>query len=439
MPLDLPSFIATLRQREQMLHADAVRFISCHTTDVEAKRMVDLIERETTRQLRSGTLRSGTLDVAEHNELDAFDGLRREAAAKFVEDHPGETHNKFETIFCNEAIIIPDCLVRALDQNKEFRSAAASLRKSIEETIYEEYTMKKHELDYLSEDEMEAILRAFPGLSDTNLDEELATFYSTIRFLPLMVRLEVEYGRNVRDRMGYILNWVTSPGNRTLHDDDVLEFCDECQPINYTGMLDEFRSMDLFFKEDIQRFHLVDYLLDGFDCTNCDGEFFAEMRFRYLIDWDPQSLTTEDHRRHDGELALHRSVTNFEEFGVFPIVLELGLKHFPTKLGFLFRMNNDGLTPYAMACEKYGKEKVTNIVESLLFANDGVTTQSKSLGSMLISLATDRTVHVEAIYTVLQRDQSILAGVSPKAGRNGKQKRKRSIKKRHRRKKKRHM
>eukprot|EP00751_Fragilariopsis_kerguelensis_P019343 CAMPEP_0170839086 /NCGR_PEP_ID=MMETSP0734-20130129/3785_1 /TAXON_ID=186038 /ORGANISM="Fragilariopsis kerguelensis, Strain L26-C5" /LENGTH=313 /DNA_ID=CAMNT_0011206661 /DNA_START=67 /DNA_END=1005 /DNA_ORIENTATION=- len=120
----------------------------------------------------------------------------------------------------------------------------------------------------------------------------------------------------------------------------------------FLRLLVRLRQMGLLIKADIQEYQLTHKLLNNI--------VFAENRLRFLIQWDPTSLT---HTTEDNEwlpvglpvgLPLHLAAlgTNIREFQV---VLEYGIRYYPNKKGItlLFQKDNDDNTPFQMACCRY--------------------------------------------------------------------------------------
>ncbi|MGK3744269.1 MAG: hypothetical protein ACI90V_011129 [Bacillariaceae sp.] len=61
----------------------------------------------------------------------------------------------------------------------------------------------------------------------------------------------------------------------------------------YFRVLVQLRYIGLFEKEDIQRYDLLHNL-----CTNLSRYYFAEKRFRFLVEWDPTLLLHADKHFH---------------------------------------------------------------------------------------------------------------------------------------------
>ena len=123
----------------------------------------------------------------------------------------------------------------------------------------------------------------------------------------------------------------------------------------YLQVLIKLRRMDLLKKEDIQNY--------GFLKDLCSRPFFAEKRFRFLVEWDPNVLL---HPTEDGYLPIHYAADGSSIRG-FQLLFEAGIKYFPKKKGIqlLFRKNRLGYTPFRLACKKFGQDQVMKVVDGL--------------------------------------------------------------------------
>merc|ERR1712238_393292 len=220
--------------------------------------------------------------------------------------------------------------------------------------------------------------------------------------------------------------------------------------------------------------------------NNNNGLFyFAKKRFQYLVDWDPTSLTRERNSSvyrngggsSDGLLPLHLVLLNnnnntnnkttrtrttckisIQNSG-FQTVLCAGMYYYPTRLGFLFHQHNTttttttnpnnneyeestsistSRTPFQLACKKYGKKAVMEVVNDVVVVAWGIhshsrnscsstssssnntTTSGNSSSSSssnynnifvesLITAAIDETIHLDCLYFLLQKQPSILS------------------------------
>ena len=261
-----------------------------------------------------------------------------------------------------------------------------------------------------SKEDFEIIIRLFPNLVNTNLIDLLAGGAGSVTFVPLMAQLAMELGVKSRGGLLETHKDEVAYGGSTMLEYGIIasqiNYCKECHPIDFRDTMKEFRDRNLFFKEDIQGFNVVENILVGSCyCTNCRMEFLREPKFRYFAHWDPMVLSIEDSvDPPGGDLPLHQSTENFDTHLAFSAVLELGIQHFPTKFGFLFHNNKKGVTPFAMACTKYGKDEVIKVVTKILSGNNYDT---NTILESLISVV-DETVRMDGFYIILHKDPSVV-------------------------------
>merc|ERR1711971_894255 len=107
-------------------------------------------------------------------------------------------------------------------------------------------------------------------------------------------------------------------------------------------------------KEDIQKYGLVDHL--------CWQSYFAENRFRFLVEWYPTSLTQTNRW---GSLPLHYASNRTLQS--FRIVLDHGIRYYPMMKGIsiLFQKDGRGETPIQVACKKFERNDVIDVWKRL--------------------------------------------------------------------------
>ena len=135
--------------------------------------------------------------------------------------------------------------------------------------------------------------------------------------------------------------------------------------------------------------------------------YFGERRLRFLVEWEPNTLTQSD---KGGWLPIHTTVRNppFTTRG-FQLVFEYGIRWFPKKKGisFLFQKSKNmyNETPFQYACENLGYEKVLEVVEETLvrYSDTPVNITEASL-----SAAIDDNIHLDCVYFLLRREPDVL-------------------------------
>jgi len=160
--------------------------------------------------------------------------------------------------------------------------------------------------------------------------------------------------------------------------------------------------MDLLKKDDIQDYKLVRELFWQ--------SYFAENRFRFLVEWDPKSLlqTTGIFGSY-GYLPLHYAANAYgSSFQGFRSVFNFGIRYFPSKKGIilLFQKNDNGDTPFQLACRRFKRNEITEAVEDTL-ARYSPNTPINNVHAMMLA-ATDERIHLDGVYFVLRRQPDVL-------------------------------
>ena len=164
----------------------------------------------------------------------------------------------------------------------------------------------------------------------------------------------------------------------------------------HVAVMKRLRQKDLFKKEDIREYRLI---WNSF-CQN----IFPEQRFRYLADWDPSVLMIPSSEY--GSLPIHYAIHSADIHG-FLRVFDAGMQHYPTKIGGLFHKNSRGETPFQLACEKYGNEKVEKILDDVLLLLLS-SNHNNLLLKTLICAAKDKRVHMESVYILVRGEPGVL-------------------------------
>jgi hypothetical protein len=173
------------------------------------------------------------------------------------------------------------------------------------------------------------------------------------------------------------------------------------EPIDdkYLQVLIRLRNMGLFKKEDIREYQLLHQL-----CSSL--YYFAERRFRFMVEWDPNALF---HLDRFGNLPIHLTAHSSSVQG-FRIVFEYGIRYYPNKKGIhlIFNKNNMGCIPFQYACEKFGYEQVMEVVEETLIRSSSSDDTPINITQALLSAAIDENVHLDCVYFLLRRQPDVL-------------------------------
>jgi hypothetical protein len=252
-------------------------------------------------------------------------------------------------------------------------------------------------------------------------------------------------------------------------------------------MIKQLRGMNLLLKEDVSKNDLIFKSLSSSTSTSTSTTSrFSSDRFRYLVSWYPNGLKKklevggdededdieeddddDDDDGDNGNVLLHYStmITDFqhsssssksksksrstqdqntnnsntrnkilqERIRPFQLALEAGITHFPNEIGFLFHKNNNGITPYDLACNQYGENITLNIVRQICFVkpNNPITAtidndddashagldsllggfmkteKTVALKSFLLA-AIDSDIKLDSIYVQLRQDPNMI-------------------------------
>jgi hypothetical protein len=321
-----------------------------------------------------------------------------------------------------------------------------------------------------TKDEVEAIVRSFPEVlsrrkefiwdgederwveNENDRDRDYPIHYLTIldngicnlkaiSFVPLVVRLSVEFGWLDEDVRGGLLI-ENGRGNNILQlltDNDhlaellALNVICEAQNREHQELTDnknllvmkQLRQMGYLKKEDIQEYDLLNIL-----CTVSYHNIFAEKRFKFLAEWDPTLLVPCHPNGRRGLLPIY-CVAASGSIQAFQTVFEYGLLYYPIKKGIsllftktkkrhclLFTKGRS--TPFQTLCERHGFEKVMEVVEDTLIRytsssslNLDHATPHLNIVDALLSAAIDENVDLDCVYFLMRRHPDILMKLLP--------------------------
>jgi hypothetical protein len=213
-----------------------------------------------------------------------------------------------------------------------------------------------------------------------------------LSLIPLVTKLGIELRpfdnqlRLFNDYIGMnVLHLISCYYSEKINEKN--ELLDDC----FLSILNQLRDDNRFRKEDIRR-----YIGNVFSSINVG--YFSEKVLRHFIDWDPISLSIpcQQPGNEDSFLPIHWSISRNDDTRQFNLVLEAGLKYFPEKVGFVFfectqqkkHKKVFTITPFQLACNKYGKEQVTNEV----------------VDRLLVSAVIDESTHLDDLYVILHSD-----------------------------------
>ncbi len=226
----------------------------------------------------------------------------------------------------------------------------AEMTKEATYFLYNELDDIKH-----TEEQVKAVIDAFPeSLSMGNPQfnqyglfpvQSAAYHPGMVSFIPLLVKEGLRLNVGGNESRGGLIH-PRHRGENTLQAlvMGVTEEDDNSKvTAKYDKVLEDLREMGLLKKGDIKKFKLVYYALYQ----------SSYQRFEMLADWDPDSLITTS--LPNGKPLLRHSQRACET------VLTSGMKHFPERLGFLFRKYK-GETICETYFEKFGEIKAMSII-----------------------------------------------------------------------------
>jgi len=171
----------------------------------------------------------------------------------------------------------------------------------------------------------------------------------------------------------------------------------------FLAIIERLRTMNLFTKNDIKKNHLI------YAIYHSGTTYFSELRFRYLVNWNPASFAkyfTNNIKTGNKKTNPLHSIINFhKDMNAFRTVFTLTMEHFPLRIGWMFRKDTYGETPFQKASSKYGKDNIKTILDEAL-NNQSQHDENFILKSYVIA-ASDESVDVECDFILLSRDPSI--------------------------------
>jgi len=286
----------------------------------------------------------------------------------------------------------------------------------------------------------------------------------SVSFIPLFARLGVElqlfqesergglvFGSNGMDVFSQL---AASCAENKRSDEDQQEVVDA----KYLAVIKKLRKYKLMKKSDICKYDMIDIL--------CKQAVFPEKRFRYLIDWNPSALLSNN---GNSKIISIRLITKFfdkKDISGLKMLFELSMKYFPVEIGFLFdtfysvdgetlpssfrkkkarssfskkntsskrrgllddsehtRESRDGsghrrvnkaffeneTSLYQFACEVYGTKKAQDLIDSMMYAqmNKDPNFTRKALIHAASSGDTEED-GAQTMFLLLQRDPTII-------------------------------
>jgi hypothetical protein len=354
----------------------------------------------TTRRKRRLKL---AITVLERNEK--FPLRNRNKIDELVETFLEELGDDIHEMLCDNDIDDGD--YHGLDSDRDTENEVETAIQLFPEILTRRTT------EWWSDSKQRMILGEYPI---QHLAPNTGCYVKAVSFIPIVARVSIELGvlfGGEEERGGLLCQENDNDFNvlQNLMDSDYTAIrWEQHEPVDtkYLHVLIQLRKLGLLKKEDIQRYRLLDKL-----CSNC-YYFFAENRFKFLVEWDPSALTQTC---EDGQLPIHYAAKDSPIRG-FQLVFEYGILYYPKQNGIhlLFRhkyddpFHNDGKTPFEIACEEFGYEQVIEVVEETLirYSSSSNNTPPFNIMEALITAAIDENIHLDCVYFLLRREPDVL-------------------------------
>ncbi len=219
-------------------------------------------------------------------------------------------------------------------------------------------------------EEINSVVKAFPA-SVLHTDDEgrlpiqVTARFDTMEFIPYIAQAHVhsqfEVTTDGDKRGGLLCKLIGDPFNRNVIQCIVNLSSDridnDLYDIRCVKVLYKLREKELLLREDIETMNLLFYSVFS----------SSQRRFDFLADWYPDAMRLSKWR---GKPLIHATI-GFKSIASFDIVLKASMRHFPSKIGFLF-MKYQGKTACEAACEKYGIHETMATIKKCIPPSDNV-------------------------------------------------------------------
>ena len=243
-------------------------------------------------------------------------------------------------------------------------------------------------------------------------DDEDTTMIRNVKavsFLPLFVQLAMEFNSFPNEERGGLLARNANRRNplqdlmfasHSSYDDNHQQRVDT----TFVAVLIQLRRSGYFVKNDIQHYGLVHFL--------CQQIYFPEQRFRFLSEWDPPSLLRTN---VNNELPFHIVAFDGITLRSFRVVLDSLFRFYPRWKGInaLFTLDNDGDTPFSLACKNLTRANVIDAVEEVLVrytTNTGLVdgNNNDNNGNAMILAASKDTMSLDGLILLIRRQPNTM-------------------------------
>ena len=228
-----------------------------------------------------------------------------------------------------------------------------------------------------------------------------------VAFVPLFARLAIEFHSFYETERGGLLV-EDGVGDNVLHDlmhssDHKDDHYHQHVDTTFLAVLIRLRQAGLLTIGDIQHYELVHELCQY-------DSHLAIRRFRFLTEWCPPSLITTSSNKEDGVLPLHGTVRpSYGSIEDFQMHVDALFHFYPKWKGItaLFQKNGSGYTSFEMACEKFTRNAVLDVVEEILMRYTTMT-PPVNMGDALMMAAIDDSISLDGVYFFMRRQPDIM-------------------------------
>ena len=233
-----------------------------------------------------------------------------------------------------------------------------------------------------------------------------------VSFVPIVARLAIEFDR--RQRGGLLTKGITHNHARR---NALRSLMMSSHFINHDNNTEHHRLVDNEFLTVMIRLREMGLLKKKDVCVKglvaricCEETVFAENRFQFLVEWNPNALTQVGDISGCTPIYYAAMLSTLQGFRM---VLEYGIRYFPRKKGIslLFKKSNKPKpnrlnppyrfnTPFQWACERFGYEQVMQVIHH--------SAPQLHIFEALLSVAIDEEIHLDCVYFLLRREPDVL-------------------------------
>ena len=180
----------------------------------------------------------------------------------------------------------------------------------------------------------------------------------------------------------------------------------DCHRIDrvFTNEMIRLRETNLLTVDDIREFDLLLKL-----CTHRPPRYFPHHGSRFLIEWCPNLLVRP---AYTGFIPLYYAAIH--SILDFRFMFEYMIRYFPYRKGISYLFRTEGIivttTPFELACRKFERKQVIDVIEDVLAEYSGTT--PINIVEALVSAVNDPCIHLDCFYFLIRRQPALLSSSS---------------------------